>query len=99
MDAQASLLYKNARPDVINKLFLWDDFAGALRQIYKNVERPAAERERNAIAAQDPLSARQLKRTELEFPVNLTSGHSLCSQRRRRVIALLRKWNSMLAAY
>ena len=64
MDAQTSFLYGNARPDVIHKLLLWDDFADALRQIYKNVERPAAEGKLQAIAPKHPFSARKLERAE-----------------------------------
>jgi hypothetical protein len=64
MDAQTSLFDDNVRPDVINKLLLWDDFAGALRQIYKNVECPAAEGKLHAFAPKYPVPARKLERAE-----------------------------------
>jgi len=75
MDAQTYLLYGNARPDVINKLLLWDDFAGALRQIYKNVERPAAEGELRALAPKHPFSARKLERAKPQTSINAIARH------------------------
>ena len=76
MDAQTYLLYGNARPDVIDEFFLWDDFAGALRQIYENIERPVAEGNLHALAPEHPISSRQLKWSELEFAVRITGHHS-----------------------
>jgi hypothetical protein len=75
MDAQTSLLYGDARPDVIHKLLLWDDFAGALRQIYKNVERPAAEGKLQAIASKHPFSARKLERAKPQASINAIARH------------------------
>jgi hypothetical protein len=60
---------------VINKLLLWDDFAGALRQINKNVERPAAEGELRALAPKHPFSARKLERAKPRASINAIARH------------------------
>src|SRR5690242_9959636 len=75
MDAQTSLFDGNSRPDVIKKFLLWDDFAGTLRQIYKNVERPAAEGKLQALAPNHPFPARKLERAELQASIDTMVGH------------------------
>jgi hypothetical protein len=75
MDAEASLLDHNVRPDVINELFLCDDFAGTLGKIDQDIERPAAEGKHDTVALKDSLATRKLKRAELQFSVKVIARH------------------------
>ena len=64
MNAQTTFFDGNARPDVIKKFLLWDDIAGPLRQICKNVERPASEANLQTLAPEHPFPAGKLERAE-----------------------------------
>jgi hypothetical protein len=49
---------------MIEKFLLWDDIAGALRQICKNVECSVAEANLQTLASEHPFSAGKLERAE-----------------------------------
>jgi hypothetical protein len=75
VDAEASLLDDDVRPDVINELFLRYDLAGTLSEIDQDIERPAAKGKDDTIALKDPLAARKLERTKLQFSLNAIACH------------------------
>jgi hypothetical protein len=75
MDAQTSLPYGNARPDVIDELLLRDDLTRAVGKIDQNIQRPTAEGKHLTVAPQRPFANRKFERAESQLPMNGGARH------------------------
>ena len=61
MEAQAAFVDIDVGPDTLDQFALVDDFAGALGQEEKNIQRPAADMKRRALFFQEPRLRKQSK--------------------------------------
>jgi hypothetical protein len=70
MDAQTSLPYGNARPDVIDELLLRDDLTRAVGKIDQNINRPIPEGNQLPVAPEHSLANRKFERVKPQLPMN-----------------------------
>ncbi|MFK4523986.1 hypothetical protein ABIF90_001967 [Bradyrhizobium japonicum] len=64
VDPDAPHFDRHVRPDVIDQFLLCDHLARTLGKVDQDVEGPAAEGQRHAVAPQRPFFARKLKGAE-----------------------------------
>ena len=69
MDAQTSLPYGNARPDVIDELLLRDDLTRAVGKINQNIKRPIPEGNHLPVAPEQSLANRKFEGVKTQLPV------------------------------